>query len=67
MVFAFEGVDDKTVYYHWIKSLSPELTYEFFVCKGKERFYFDECATCSSSLIETSMVCEAQSRAQIFL
>ena len=34
-VIAFEGIDDKTVYYHWIKQIAPEFVYEPFVCKGK--------------------------------
>lgn len=34
-VIAFEGIDDKAVYYHWIRQIIPELVYEPFVCKGK--------------------------------
>ncbi|MBW3498222.1 DUF4435 domain-containing protein [Janthinobacterium sp. NKUCC08_JDC] len=34
-VFAFEGNDDKTVYSHWIRKLSPGLIYEHFLCNGK--------------------------------
>ena len=34
-VIAFEGIDDKTVYYHWIKQIIPDLVYEPFICKGK--------------------------------
>ena len=34
-VIAFEGIDDKTVYYHWIKQIAPNFVYEPFVCKGK--------------------------------
>jgi len=36
-VIAFEGIDDKTVYYHWIKQIVPEFVYEPFVCKGKTK------------------------------
>lgn len=34
-VIAFEGIDDKAVYYHWIKQIVPTFVYEPFVCKGK--------------------------------
>jgi hypothetical protein len=37
LVFAFEGNDDKTVYYHWIKQLRPELKYLPFPCDGKDQ------------------------------
>ena len=36
-VIAFEGIDDKTVYYHWIKQIVPKFVYEPFVCKGKAK------------------------------
>lgn len=36
-VIAFEGIDDKTVYYHWIKQIVPVFVYEPFVCKGKTK------------------------------
>ena len=36
-VIAFEGIDDKTVYYHWIKQIVPAFVYEPFVCKGKSK------------------------------
>ncbi len=36
-VIAFEGIDDKTVYYHWIKQIVPAFVYEPFVCKGKTK------------------------------
>jgi hypothetical protein len=36
-VIAFEGIDDKTVYYHWIKQIVPDFVYEPFVCKGKSK------------------------------
>ncbi|MFC5523469.1 DUF4435 domain-containing protein [Polaromonas jejuensis] len=35
LVFAFEGQEDKTVYYHWFKQVAPLLTYEVIVCNGK--------------------------------
>lgn len=34
-IFAFEGVTDKKVYYHWLKSIDADLTYEFYICKTK--------------------------------
>ncbi len=36
-VIAFEGIDDKTVYYHWIRQIVPEFVYEPFLCKGKSK------------------------------
>lgn len=36
-VIAFEGIDDKTVYYHWIKQIAAFFVYEPFVCKGKTK------------------------------
>lgn len=36
-VFAYEGVTDKTIYYHWIERLRPNLEYEPFVCKNKNQ------------------------------
>lgn len=35
MIFAFEGDDDKVVFSHWIRRISPDLTFEPFVCGGK--------------------------------
>lgn len=35
MVFVCEGVDDKKVYFHWLRIISPLLNYEFQVCNGK--------------------------------
>ena len=35
IVFVFEGVDDKKVYFHWVRRISTELSYEAFVCGGK--------------------------------
>jgi hypothetical protein len=37
LVFAFEGDDDKIVYYQWIRRIKPSLDYEPFPCKGKRR------------------------------
>lgn len=34
-VFAFEGVEDKVVYFHWIRRIAPDFIYEPFVCSGK--------------------------------
>lgn len=34
-IFVFEGVDDKSVYYHWIKQLAGDLDYVPFLCGGK--------------------------------
>ncbi|MEZ0606633.1 DUF4435 domain-containing protein [Paraburkholderia sp. IW21] len=36
LVFAFEGDDDKIVYFHWIKQIDPNLRYEPFPCDGKK-------------------------------
>lgn len=36
-VFAFEGVEDKVVYFHWIQRIDQDLVYEPFVCGGKEK------------------------------
>lgn len=35
LVFVCEGVDDKKVYFHWLRSINPALDYEFQVCNGK--------------------------------
>ena len=35
-IFAFEGVDDKSVYYYWIKQLASDLNYAPFLCGGKK-------------------------------
>ncbi|PYE27966.1 uncharacterized protein DUF4435 [Paraburkholderia silvatlantica] len=34
-IFAFEGSDDKSVYYHWVRRIKPGLRYEPFPCAGK--------------------------------
>lgn len=36
-VFAFEGPEDKVVYFHWVKRAAPEFVYEPFLCNGKEK------------------------------
>lgn len=35
VVLVFEGVDDKAVYFHWIRQINAELVYEPFLCQGK--------------------------------
>lgn len=35
IVFVCEGVDDKKVYFHWLRHIDPSLNYEFHVCNGK--------------------------------
>ena len=35
LVFVFEGIEDKSVYYAWIKRVDPDLVYEPFPCGGK--------------------------------
>jgi hypothetical protein len=35
LIFVFEGIDDKAVYYYWVRRLTAELRYEPFVCDGK--------------------------------
>ncbi|WP_439373289.1 DUF4435 domain-containing protein [Bradyrhizobium sp. DASA03120] len=39
IVFAFEGDNDKPVYYQWAKQLRPDLCYEPFVCGGKKQVF----------------------------
>lgn len=36
-VFAFEGDQDKVIYYHWIKGINPNINYEPFPCSGKKQ------------------------------
>lgn len=36
-IFVCEGVDDKKVYFHWLKSLGVFGGYEFYVCNGKRQ------------------------------
>lgn len=35
LVFVFEGIEDKAIFFHWLNSLAPFLQYEQFVCLGK--------------------------------
>ncbi|MEO3713070.1 DUF4435 domain-containing protein [Roseateles flavus] len=35
IVFAFEGIEDKTIYFHWLRQINPGMKYEFLVCSGK--------------------------------
>jgi len=35
-IFAFEGVNDKKIYYYWLSRCRPGLMYEPFVCGGKK-------------------------------
>lgn len=37
VVFVCEGVDDKKVYFHWLKELQFFRNYEFLICNGKEK------------------------------
>lgn len=37
LIFAFEGIDDKSVYAHWIRNIDANLYYESFVCSNKSR------------------------------
>ncbi|MBN8282490.1 DUF4435 domain-containing protein [Zoogloea sp.] len=37
VAFACEGVDDKKVYFQWIKNSNIKFGYEFIVCNGKEK------------------------------
>ena len=39
IIFAFEGDNDKPVYYQWTKQLRPDLSYEPFVCGGKKQVF----------------------------
>jgi hypothetical protein len=34
-VFICEGIDDKTVYFHWLRQIGLSVDYEFIVCNGK--------------------------------
>lgn len=36
-VLAFEGVDDKTIYFHWLREIAPSMRYEVIICNGKGR------------------------------
>jgi hypothetical protein len=35
MIFVFEGIDDKIVYYHWVRRVSPGIVYEALPCGSK--------------------------------
>lgn len=35
LIFVFEGIDDKEVYFSWVRRLAVDLRYEPFVCDGK--------------------------------
>lgn len=37
IVFLVEGVDDKIIYYHWLRQIDPCLRYEVLICNGKGR------------------------------
>jgi len=39
IVFAFEGDNDKPVYYQWVKQIRADLCYEPFVCGGKKQVF----------------------------
>ncbi len=34
-IFAYEGIDDTILYYHWLKRLRADIQYEPFVCDNK--------------------------------
>jgi hypothetical protein len=34
-IFAYEGVADKIIYYHWIGKTRPDIAYEPYVCRNK--------------------------------
>lgn len=36
LIFSVEGVDDKQVYFHWIRSIAPDLQYEMHICGTKD-------------------------------
>ncbi|RXH30898.1 hypothetical protein XH94_34920 [Bradyrhizobium zhanjiangense] len=38
-VFAFEGDQDKAVYFQWIRRIRPDLVYEPFPCDGKKQVF----------------------------
>lgn len=35
LILVFEGIEDKGVYFHWLKIISPDIKYEPFPCNGK--------------------------------
>lgn len=36
-VFCVEGPGDRVVYYHWVKKICPQLSYEFYQCGNKDK------------------------------
>lgn len=36
-IFAYEGVDDKVIYSHWLSKIHPEIEYEPFICRNKDQ------------------------------
>lgn len=36
VIFSVEGVDDKQVYFHWIRQVAPSLQYEMHICGNKD-------------------------------
>jgi len=36
-IFAYEGVDDKVIYAHWLSRIEPDLDYEPFICRNKDQ------------------------------
>lgn len=36
-IFAVEGPGDRCVYFHWTRSVAPQLEYEFFQCGNKDK------------------------------
>jgi hypothetical protein len=36
-VFAYEGVDDKVIYSHWLSKMQSNLNYEPFICRNKDQ------------------------------
>lgn len=36
-IFAYEGVDDKVIYSHWLSKIQPDLEYEPFICRNKDQ------------------------------
>lgn len=36
-IFAYEGVDDKLFYAHWLSKINPDFDYEPFICRNKDQ------------------------------
>lgn len=34
-IFVFEGEDDRSVYFNWMRAIDPSISYEPYTCKGK--------------------------------